>query len=136
MITAEILFLTDPEKYLDKLIESAFHRFFTSYSMAFNKMFGRKGNLFHRPFKRIEIKEVSHLFKLIIYVHTNEVKHGLTKNFETDRGNHSYLSILSVKPTALLRQEVLNLFGGADRFITTHRGMVKYYYDAEFAVED
>ena len=99
-------------------------------------MFDRKRNLFHRPFKRIEIKEVSHLFKLIIYVHTNEVKHGLTKNFETDRGNHSYLSILSVKPTALLRQEVLNLFGGADRFITTHRGMVKYYYDAEFAVED
>src|SRR5258705_3606773 len=37
------------------LVEKAFHQFFTSYSMAFNKMHGRTGNLFHRPFKRLEV---------------------------------------------------------------------------------
>ncbi len=50
------------KKYLKKettlsvLIEQAFRRLFQSYATSFNNSQGRKGNLFHRPFKRQIVK--------------------------------------------------------------------------------
>lgn len=37
---------------ISELIEHGFKRFFQSYSLAFNKVHQRQGNLFHKPFKR------------------------------------------------------------------------------------
>lgn len=135
LIITEKEFLEKMDESLDKLIESAFHRFFTSYSMAFNKAFDRKGNLFHRPFKRVRVEDDSHLFQLIIYVHTNKIKHRLSEEFTDDKWS-SYLSILSTKATALLRKEVLNIFGGAERYVVTHGEQVKFYYESLFTIED
>ncbi len=135
LMHGEKQFLNNGENALHKLIESAFHRLFTSYSMAFNKMFNRKGNLFHRPFKRVRVEDNNHLFQLIVYVHANTVKHHLSDDYTQDKWS-SYLSILSDKPTSLLRKEVLNMFGGTGRFISVHREMTKFYYEAPYSIED
>jgi putative transposase len=132
---AEKQFLEKGVDALHKLIESALHRFFTSYSMSFNKMFERKGNLFHRPFKRLQVEEDVHLFQLIVYVHANTVKHGISNDFTIDKWS-SYSSMLSAKPTALLRKEVLEIFGGAERFVITHMEQVKFYYEGPALIED
>ena len=63
------------------LLELAWKRFFTSYSMAFNKQQNRTGNLFHRPFKRIEINKESHFTQAIVYIHANAQHHNLCKDF-------------------------------------------------------
>jgi len=81
-----------------ELIEHAFKRFFQSYALAFNKVHNRKGNLFYKPFKRVEIKNESHFTQAIIYIHTNPAKHFVSKDFTKWKWS-SYQAILSdLKP--------------------------------------
>src|SRR5258705_9072638 len=98
------------------LLELEWKRFFTSYSMAFNKQQNRTGNLFHRPFKRIEIDKESHFTQAIVYIHANAQHHHLCKDFTQHKWT-SWHSMLSGKPTILKRQEVLEWFGGLDKFV-------------------
>ena len=71
--------------------------------------------------RRIEVADDSHLQHAIIYVHANAQKHKLVKDFTLHPWT-SYHSIVSDKPTRLLKDEVLQWFGGRDQFIETHRG--------------
>jgi putative transposase len=79
--------------------------------MAFNKQHYRTGNLFQRPFKRIEVNKESYFTQAIIYIHANALKHKLVKDFATYEWS-SYQSIISDKPTLLQKQEVIEWFGG------------------------
>jgi len=54
-----------PAKYFSNL--------FNSYAQAFNKMYGRHGNLFERPFKRKEITDKEYFKTLVSYIHNNPV---------------------------------------------------------------
>jgi putative transposase len=111
-----------------ELIEQQLNRFFISYCLSFNKVNNIKGHLFNRPFKRIEIKDNSHLTQLFIYIHANAMKHGIIKDFTTHKWS-SYQAIISDKPTHIKREEVLEWFGGRERFITAHIEMSDYFYD-------
>ena len=117
------------------LIEFEWKRFLTSYSMAFNKQHQRTGNLFHRPFKRLQIDKESHFTQTIIYIHANPLKHKIFKDF-MEYNWSSWKSIVSVNPTKLNRQEVLDWFGGLESFIDTHMNLTKYYYTEESNIED
>jgi REP element-mobilizing transposase RayT len=117
------------------LIELEWKRFFNSYSMAFNKQHNRKGNLFNRPFKRILIDKESHFTQAIIYVHANAFKHGVCKNFR-DYAWSSWKSITSSNATKLMRQEVLDWFGGLEHFIEAHNGLTAFYYGGDVSIED
>lgn len=102
-----------------KVIERQFSRLFTSYSMKINTKHKRNGNLFHRPFKRVEVTSNSHFIWLIYYINANTKKHKIKMDFQ----NHfwcSYQAILSNKPTNIMRQEVLDWFGGREDFIAYH----------------
>jgi len=123
------------ERSCSKVLEKAFHRFFTSYSMAFNKMYNRKGNLFHRPFKRVEVIRESHFTQAIVYIHANPLKHKLVNDF-THYPWSSWKTILSDAPTRLLRKEIIEWFGSREAFIKAHDDLSKYYYDSEIAIED
>ena len=101
--------------------------FFIAYAMAFNKSVKRAGGLFAKPFKRIEIKDDSHLINAIIYIHTNVVKHQITKNFKNYKWS-SFSTIISDKSTLLKRKEILELFNGKEEFIKVHTENVDYYY--------
>jgi hypothetical protein len=69
------------------LIESEWKRFFITYSMAFNKQHARKGNLFQRPFKRVEVNKDTHFTQAIIYNHANAQKHQLCKILHNTGGH-------------------------------------------------
>lgn len=134
--------LKPPEKkYLENalsielLIEFEWKRFLTSYSMAFNKQHNRTGNLFHRPFKRVLINKESHFTQVIIYIHANALKHRVCKDFTEYRWS-SWKSLTSSNTTKLCRQEVLDWFGGQDRFVSTHKSLSEYYYNIEGGFED
>lgn len=130
----EKLFL-DKKLLLGELIEKTFKRFFQSYAMAFNKQYNRNGNLFYRPFKRIEINKDSQFTQTIVYIHANALKHQLVKDFTLYKWS-SWQSILSELPTRLLRSELLEWFGGKDQFMRTHNELSQYYYSSDTAIED
>jgi putative transposase len=91
---------------------------FNAYAKAFNKQNSRTGSLFEKHFKRIQIENETYLLNLIQYVHLNP-KHHLDldyKNFQFS----SYQSIISDKPTRLLRDEVIQLFDSLENYIYCH----------------
>jgi REP element-mobilizing transposase RayT len=125
----------NPFVTLSELLETSFKRFFQSYALAFNKQHGRKGNLFYKPFKRIRIKKQAHFTMTVIYIHANAAKHKLVKDF-TKYIWSSWQSILSDQPTLLLRNELIEWFGGIEECIRVHKEMAAYYFDCETALED
>ena len=127
-------YLTD-NATTELLLEFEWKRLFTSYAMAFNKKYNRKGNLFQRPFKRVEVIKDSHFTQAIIYIHANAQHHKLCRDF-TEHKWSSWHTMLSDKPTHVKRKEVLEWFGGVQQFINTHKEMTQYYYDCDVAIDE
>ena len=129
------------KKYIDDksttelLLKLEWKRLFNSYAMAFNKQHNRKGNLFQRPFKRVEVTTEAQLTQAIIYIHANAQHHKLCNDFTRHEWS-SWHTILSEKPTNLKRDEVLALFGGRQLFIDTHMLMTQFYYPGDISIEE
>jgi REP element-mobilizing transposase RayT len=102
-----------------KVIEAQFTRLFTIYAIRFNTKYQRNGNLFHRPFKRIQITSEDYLVWLIYYIHSNPLKHKIQKDFWNYPWS-SYQTILSTTPTPLNRKDVLDWFIDIERFKKFH----------------
>jgi putative transposase len=120
---------------ISQLIENAYKRFFQSYALAFNKVHNRKGNLFYKPFKRLEIENESHFNQVIIYIHTNPTKHKISNDFTTWKWS-SYQTILSNSKTSVPRQEILNWFGGIEQFEKIHHETSENCLANRFSIED
>ena len=84
---------------------------FNSYTKAINKAYGRDGDLFQKPFGRVEVGSEVHLVHLVAYIHQNPEKHGLVGNFR-EWPHSSYHALLSDEPTHVKRDEVLAWFDG------------------------
>lgn len=97
-----------------------FSNLFNAYTKAYNKSHHRHGALFERPFRRKEINNNCYLLNLIIYIHNNPVHHKLCKH-PIEYLWSSYNTFLSNKETTLMRETVLNLFGGLENFEYIHR---------------
>lgn len=112
----------DPQSFKNfaDLISNQFKNFLISYAKSFNKMYNRRGSLFLDNLKRKPITDDSYFTQLICYIHRNPIKHGFVDNV-TDWPYSSYHSLLSDKPTALKRKEVLNWFDGGKNFIRAHK---------------
>ncbi|CAN5898196.1 hypothetical protein BH11BAC4_BH11BAC4_10980 [soil metagenome] len=129
---SEKLYLLDGN--INNLIQMEFKRFFTAYAMSFNNFYKRKGNLFYRTFRRVKIGK-DHQFTLaIIYIHANAQKHKLVRQFDKYRWT-SFHILISEKPTILLRDEILQWFGGKDMFLKTQYALTEYYYCFENSIE-
>jgi REP element-mobilizing transposase RayT len=102
--------------HTSKPIEQSFSNLFNAYAKAINKKFNRTGSLFQERFRRKEINNDGYFTSIIGYIITNAVKHGLTKNTENYKYS-SYTSLISTAPTLLLRDEVLEWFGGKEPFM-------------------
>jgi putative transposase len=122
------------EAHINELIEAEWTRFFTSYSMAYNKQYSRSGNLFHRPFKRLEIKQDQYFTQLVIYIHANAVKHKIVADIYAHKWS-SLHTVLDSKPTSLLREELINWFGGLENLIKIHIEQTAFYYKSDFEIE-
>ncbi|MFH1320259.1 MAG: hypothetical protein ABII90_06340 [Bacteroidota bacterium] len=103
-----------------KLVSKEFSNLFSSYTQSFNKEQGRKGSLFMPNFKRKEVNDIKYLRKLVHYIHYNPVEHGFCEKIE-DWKFSSYNTILSCKPTLLMREEVIELFEDRENIIYCHQ---------------
>jgi len=113
------------KEYIEKIvsvdkIHQPFSNLFNAYTKAINKKYNREGSLFKVRFKRERIESEEYLRNVIVYVHLNPVKHEFQENY-IDYKYSSYNSILSDKPTLLLRNDVLELFGDKENYIYHHR---------------
>ena len=100
----------------DAIFSKSIAKLISSYTQSFNKVYQRSGALFESPFKRINIDSEEYLRNLILYIHQNP------DNFEQYKFS-SYKSIISQAETKIERQIVLDVFGGKDNFILTHRNI-------------
>lgn len=120
---------------ISDLVGHSFKRFFQSYSLSFNKMFHRNGNLFYKPFKRVAVIKETQFTQAIVYIHANPVKHQLTKDFTTYEWS-SWRSYMSDAPTLLLRKEIFDFFGNREQFIKVHKDLIQYYYESDISIEE
>jgi REP element-mobilizing transposase RayT len=134
-LKTEKAFLNNPEALFNELAEAQFHRFFTSYSMSFNKMFQRRGNLFQRAFKRVQLKTDEQFLQTLVYVHANAMKHKLVNSL-TAHPFTSYHEYLSNAPGNLNRAYAFDLLGGKEGFIQFHETQTKYYYDDKAMLDE
>jgi len=102
-----------------KLVSNAFKRLFTAYAMGFNRSWLRRGNLFHRPFKRLLVEDEQQLINTSIYIHTNPRHHKLATPFELYPWS-SYNLILE-QAHGLESAFLLSLFGGTKGYVSAHR---------------
>lgn len=103
----------------DTLVHRAFRRFFQSYAMAKNIERKRNGNLFSRPFRCTEIENDDHFKKVMLYIHTNPIKHGISK----DLNDYTWTSWHDYKANTLppsIRNEVYKMFGNKQAFFAAH----------------
>lgn len=90
-------------------ITESLKKFFQMYAQYFNKKYQRKGSLFYKSFRRIEIQEDSYLKYLLFYIHYNPQKANLIQHY-VDYQYSSYRLILNNKETRLKKDIVLAWF--------------------------
>jgi putative transposase len=117
--------LLEKEIAADEILEEQFRKFFISYSQAINKQESRRGSLFQKRFKRIQVRDEEYITALIHYIHNNPVHHHIAKDL-TGWKYSSYQAMITDKPTSLKRPEVLNWFGGKQYFLNFHQSSVEY----------
>jgi REP element-mobilizing transposase RayT len=105
---------------LERRISKQFANLFSSYTQAFNKMYGRRGSLFIPNFKRKEIIDDNYLTSVIAYIHLNPVSHGFVKQCDAWEWS-SYNIIMSENETFVKRREVIEWFGSRNEFEKFHR---------------
>jgi len=96
-----------------------FSHLFNAYCQAINKQERRTGPLFERPFHRLEVATEDYFRQLIIYIHTNPVKHRFTDDYK-DYPWSSYGSILSLKKSKSSYDQVIGWFNDKAQFILNH----------------
>lgn len=104
---------------LHDCISNQFKRFFMAYALAFNKEQNRKGSLFEQQFRRIWVNNETYYTRLVYYIHANPRHHGAMYDFQYYMWS-SYGRILNPKPTKLRKEEVLNWFGGEEKYKNFH----------------
>src|SRR5437879_4083259 len=103
----------------DELIITQFANLFNSYVQAYNRKYFRQGSLLKESFQRKRIETMDYLVKVICYVHNNPVNHGFS---EREGWKYSsYNAFMSDSKTSILRDEVLEMFGGKDNFVFIHQ---------------
>ena len=109
----------DKEHSISDFVMERFSNLLNSYTKAFNKVNRRKGALFMDYLKRSSVNRDEDFTNYIFYIHKNAVHHSLATSIGSWKFD-GYNSILSNSPTLLLREEVLEWFGGRERFIKFH----------------
>ncbi|HRH58760.1 MAG TPA: transposase [Chitinophagales bacterium] len=96
-----------------------FSNLFNAYSRYFNLKYERDGKVFRERFKRKEVLTEEYFTKLIEYIHTNPVKHGITDNYKDYEYSSFWIHVLDT-PTRLKRDEIIKWYGSKSRYINSH----------------
>lgn len=110
----------------DKLVSKNLNKLFSQHALLINKESNRYGSLFCKSFKRIKITNEHYLKNLIVYVHENPTKHGLTKNYKSYPYS-SYQEIILNTSKLIDPESIFYLFGGYPGFIEHHESNDPFY---------
>lgn len=102
-----------------------FSHLFNSYAKYINKKYQRTGSLFEHPFRRKLVDDEAYLRRLVLYIHNNPIHHGFT-NMAIDYPWSSYLTCVSLKPTKLLKNEVIGWFDDKANFKYMHQQHIDF----------
>ncbi|GAB3971422.1 hypothetical protein GCM10028806_21460 [Spirosoma terrae] len=109
-------YITVPERIISEL----FRRFFMSYAKSIKVQEQRTGSLFEKNFRRKWVNSDQYFTALVAYIHRNPQAHGMCTDF-TQYPYSSYQRITDPKPTRLMKQSVLNWFGGSEPYYQFHQ---------------
>ncbi|MCM4161457.1 transposase [Antarcticibacterium flavum] len=113
------LLVRTKEEIEGQLISRAFSNLFNAYSKTINIAYERRGSLFQDRFKRIRIQDEDYLRTLVLYIHMNPVNHGMISDFSLYKYS-SYLPLASGEKSFVKTEEIYELFGGREDFISCH----------------
>ena len=117
------------------IVSENFRKFFISYSMSINVQEKRKGNLFQRGFKRKSIENEKYFYAAVYYIHANPVHHGLVRDL-TKYNFSSFNILIGNDKTNLRREELMEWFGGKNKFVKYHIEMKNKVYNNDYMIED
>jgi REP element-mobilizing transposase RayT len=86
-----------------------FRKFFQYYAVWFNKNHNRRGSLFTKYYRRVEVSSDEYLKRLVYYIHMNPVKHGISRDFKSYRYS-SFRSYVNFQTSNIARSETLSWF--------------------------
>ncbi len=115
---------TNNLELIGKYVSEQFRRLFISYAQGIKMQEDIQGNIFSRPFKRLEVNNEDYFRYLVFYIHYNPQKHGVIDDFKKYQFS-SYKTILGNQPTKIERDSVISFFGDKNDFINYHN----YYHD-------
>lgn len=118
------LLIKIPEEVTGLEVSEQFRRMFIAYSRAFNLQQRRRGTLFERFVKRVEVDSDEYLLWLVYYIHRNPIHHRYARDFKHYRWS-SYRLFISSGETGIRREEVFDLFGSRKLFLEFHRRNLK-----------
>jgi len=101
-------------------VNQQFSHLLNAYTKAINKRYNRSGSLFQQRFGRKVVVSEAYFSRLIFYIHANPQHHGLVRDF-MQWPYSSYRSMLSDKNTNLMRETVLEWFGGRELYARFHQ---------------
>ena len=119
----------------DALASKGLSNLFNGYAQAINRAFHRTGSLFEDRFHRIRVETDRYVTTLIAYIHLNPQRHGFTDNFTTWHWS-SYSTLISLSPTGLQRDAVLDWYGGLNQFRAFHEQFLDTTQIAAHVAED
>ena len=90
-----------------------------AYVKMFNRKYERTGSLFERPFKRVPIKDESHLLTVVAYIHQNPRHHGFVDDFREWPWS-SFEEFFVTTPSLVERSACLHWFDGLGKFQAQH----------------
>jgi hypothetical protein len=105
-------------------ISEQFGNWCNGYTKAFNKRYNRKGKLFMDNLNRRLIDSDAYFSKIVHYIHANAAQHRLCGDVKSWQYS-SYHTIVNNSAPWLLRDEMLEWFGGVKGFIIFHNQPIK-----------
>jgi putative transposase len=119
----------------DRPLWRYFADFFNAYAKMINLKYNHTGSLFQERYRRKKVHTEKYLYQLILYIHLNPVKHGITDRYD-NYPYSSYKSILSEKNTRLKNSDIIGLFDDRENFIFLHKKEIDLKTISEFIEDD
>jgi len=107
------------EYFVSDQVSQHFSNFFNTYAKHYNFFKKRTGSLFKRAFRRSEITDMNYFKNVIFYIHQNPVEAGFVSDMSGWRYS-SYSELIRDEKKFVVRDEVMELFGGFENFQAFH----------------
>ena len=112
----------------NQLIGNYWGNLFKSYAKSFNLRHDRYGTLFDQTVRRIRVRGDVISRRLVMYIHTNEVKHRINDSFTECKVRSSYSAYVGgVHAPWIDTSAVVERFGGPEQFVRKHAGYTRKY---------